>query len=69
MEQRADLYALLCNLLASGKKSWSRDDFLAKGGEEKAPPAEVQAGLQKYHDAIAAQREAYQKKKREASGE
>jgi hypothetical protein len=69
MEQQADLYALLCNLLGAGKKSWSREDFMAKGGEEKAPPAEVQAGLQKYHDAIAAQRVAYRKKKRGASGE
>lgn len=62
-----DLYALLCNLLGGGKRTWKREDFLADEGEKKAPPAEVQAALQKYEKDVARQREAYRKKQGEAA--
>lgn len=52
----ADLYALLCNLLAGDKRTWKREDFLPRDGYEQAPPAEVQAALQKYSAAVAAGR-------------
>ena len=48
-----DLYALLCNLLGGGKRSWSREDFMPKEGNETAPPAEVEAGLRAYAEAVA----------------
>jgi hypothetical protein len=58
-----DLYALLCNLLAGGKRTWSREDFMAaevrsaEGGVRKAEPAEVEAGLRAYAEAVARGRE------------
>jgi len=51
-----DLYALLCNLLAGGKRTWKREDFLPEEGKVEAPPAEVQAALQKYASAVARSR-------------
>ncbi|MCW1916797.1 hypothetical protein OJ996_24630 [Luteolibacter sp. GHJ8] len=53
-----DLYALLCNLLGGGKRTWTRADFLPdEEGQEKAPPAEVEAGLREYAEAVAKSRE------------
>ena len=58
-----DLYALLCNLLAGGKRTWKREDFLPDEGETKAPPAEMQAALQKYEAEVARKREEYRNRK------
>lgn len=59
---RADLYALLCNLLGGGKRTWSREDFMppehgAGSGEQRVEPAEVEAGLRAYAEAVARGRE------------
>lgn len=61
--QWCDLYALLCNLLGGGKKTWKREDFLSDDGQKKVPPAEVQAALQKYEVEVAKKREEYRKRK------
>ena len=57
-----DLYALLCNLLAGGKRTWSREDFMPKedsaaGSHSHASAAEVEAGLRAYAEAVARGRE------------
>jgi hypothetical protein len=64
----ADLYALLCNLLAHGKRTWKREDFLPAEGKAEAPPAEVQAALLKYEADVARRREDYRKRKEIAQG-
>lgn len=58
----ADLYAILCNLLGGGKKTWTRQDFLP---DESEPVDEAKArdGLARYQAAIAAAEERYERER------
>lgn len=44
----ASLYAILCNLLASGSRRWTAEDFEADGDGEEIDPAAAQAALADY---------------------
>lgn len=62
----ADLYAILCNLLAGGKKRWTRADFLRDADtpvdEEKARQA-----VARYHAMVAETEARYERERGEST--
>ena len=60
----ADLYAILCNLLGGGKKTWTRQDFLP---DESAPVdgEKARAGLARYQAAVAEAEARYERERAE----
>lgn len=48
----ANFYALLCNLLGGGNRSWKAEDFLPEEVDSNIDPAEAQAVLAAYDEMV-----------------
>lgn len=65
----ANLYALLCNLLGSGKRTWRPEDFLPSEPDGAFEPADAAAGLARYEAEMEATRLAYEAERSRERGE
>ena len=57
LRRDARLYALLCNLLAGGKKTWTEKDFLGEDPEGVPPESEeARQAIEAYRAKVASRR-------------
>jgi hypothetical protein len=52
LHRDADLYALMCNLHANGKRVWKREDFIGGRGQTTVEGPEAEAAIEAYWRAM-----------------